>query len=262
VNGLVRISLRVPVDEAERLRARLVEASPEGFEEVDLDGRSVELAVYAGADRTGAVLDALPGARIEPVSEGWEDAWRDFHRPVVAGGLWLGPPWEAPSDTARAVVIDPGRAFGTGSHPTTRLCVELLAASRLRGSLLDVGCGSGVLAIAAARLGFGPVLAVDVDPVAVETARGNADANAVAVDVSVVDALDEPLPAVEVAVANVLLRPVEAILPRLRAREAITSGYLAGERPAHAGWEHTATLELDGWAADRFGRHASATISP
>ena len=262
MSELLRISLGVHADEAERYRARLIEASPDGFEEVDLDGRSVELAVYADANNAGVILEALPGARIEPVSEGWEDGWRDFHRPVVAGGLWLGPPWHAPSDPACAVVIDPGRAFGTGSHPTTRLCVELLAASRRRGSFLDVGCGSGVLAIAAARLGFAPVLAVDVDPVAVEIAGGNADANAVAVDVSVVDALAEPLPAAEVAVANILLRPVEAILSRLDAREAITAGYLAGERPAHTGWEHMETLELDGWAADRFARRASATISP
>src|SRR6185312_9079748 len=143
-------------------------------------------------------------------------------------------------DPAQAVVIDPGRAFGTGAHPTTRLCVELLATGLRGGSLLDVGCGSGVLSIAAVRLGFAPVLAVDVDPVAV--------------DAAVLDALAEPLPVADVAVANVLLGPVEAILARLDAREAITSGYLAGERPAHAGWGHVETAELDGWAADRFRR--------
>ena len=115
------------------------------------------------------------------------------------------------------------------------------------------------------RLGFAPVLAVDVDPVAVETTRGNAAANGVAVDAAVLDALAEPLPVADAAVANVLLGPVEAILSRLDAREAITSGYLAGERPAHAGWEHVETVELDGWAADRFRRRlgagpASATI--
>ena len=134
-------------------------------------------------------------------------------------------------------MIDPGRAFGTGSHPTTRLCVELLARTP-RGSLLDVGCGSGVLAIAASRLGFAPVLAIDVDPVAVETTRANAAANGVELDARVVDALSGPLPAADVAIANVLLAPVEAILARLNASEAITSGYLAGERPAHRGWAH------------------------
>ena len=253
MKGLRRIAVRVPDEEAERFRARLVELSPGGFEEVELGGRVVELAVYAEADGAGELLAALPGATVEPVVEGWEDAWRDFHRPMLAGGLWLGPPWERPPDPARAVVIDPGRAFGTGSHPTTRLCVELLAGAQ-RGSLLDVGCGSGVLAIAAARLGFGPIVAFDVDPVAVETTQANAAVNGVAVDARVADALSDPLPTVDLAVANVLLGPVEAILLRLAARVAITSGYLAGERPAHAGWEHVECLELDGWAADRFRR--------
>ncbi len=188
------------------------------------------------------------------VEDGWEEKWRAFHRPVVIDGLWIGPPWERPPDPGRAIVIDPGRAFGTGSHPTTRLCVELLARTTVRGSLLDVGCGSGVLAIAAARLGFAPVLAIDVDPVAVETTRANATANGVELDARVVDALTEPLPPTDVAVANVLLHPVEAILSRLRADEAITSGYLGGERPAHAGWVHVEALEHDGWAADRFRR--------
>ena len=72
------------------------------------------------------------------------------------------------------------------------------------------------------------------------------------------DALGDELPAADTAVANVLLEPVESILARLEAREAITSGYLAGERPAHAGWSHVDTLELDGWAADRFRRAATA----
>jgi ribosomal protein L11 methyltransferase len=111
-----------------------------------------------------------------------------------------------------------------------------------------------VLAIAAARLGFAPVLAIDVDPVAVETTRANAAANGVEVDARAVDALTEPLPPADVAIANVLLAPVEAVLSRLRADEAITSGYLAGERPAHAGWVHAEALEHDGWAADRFRR--------
>jgi len=267
MSRLRRIALRVPDGEAEQVRARLLELSPDGVEEVDVDGGSVELAVYASSEGAAELLAELPGATVEPVIEGWEDAWRDFHRPVVAGGLWLGPPWRTPPDPAQAVVIDPGRAFGTGAHPTTRLCVELLATGLRGGSLLDVGCGSGVLSIAAVRLGFAPVLAVDVDPVAVETTRENAAANGVAVDAAVLDALAEPLPVADVAVANVLLGPVEAILARLDAREAITSGYLAGERPAHAGWEQVETVELDGWAADRFRRRlgagpASATILP
>jgi ribosomal protein L11 methyltransferase len=266
VSPLQRISVRVPVRDAEPLRASLLALSPGGLEEVDVGAEEIELAVYAEEANAGTLLARLPGATVARVTDGWEDAWRAFHRPVVAGGLWLGPPWEAPPDPARAVVIDPGRAFGTGSHPTTRLCVALLAGAPRRESLLDVGCGSGVLSIAAARLGFAPVLAVDVDPVAVETTRANAAVNGVAVDAAVLDALAEPLPVADTAVANVLLGPVEAILARLEAREAITAGYLAGERPAHAGWDHVESLELDGWAADRFrhrrDRARPATIPP
>ena len=248
-----RLSIRAPVDEAEPLRARLLELVPVGFEELD-DGDAVELAAYVPAADVERLLAELPAAVVRPVPDGWEDAWRSFHHPVTAGGLWLGPPWEEPPDPACAVVIDPGRAFGTGAHPTTRLCVELLAGTTGRGSVLDVGCGSGVLAIAAARLGFSPVVAVDVDPVAVETTGANAGANEVAVDVRVLDAETGTLPAVDVAVANILLRPVQTILARLDAVVAITSGYLAGERPAHAGWSHVESLELDGWAADRLRR--------
>ena len=124
------------------------------------------------------LLVAFPDAEVAPVQPGWEDGWRAFHRPVRAGGLWIGPPWEQPDPGEPAVVIDPGRAFGTGAHPTTRLCVELLARCE-RGSLLDVGCGSGVLSIAAARLGYGPIQAVDNDPVAVETTIANAEVNGV-----------------------------------------------------------------------------------
>jgi ribosomal protein L11 methyltransferase len=254
VTALWRVAVRTRGDAAEPLRARILELAPHGFEELDLGPGVVELAVYAESPQVEAVMSAVPGSTVQSVEEGWEDAWRAFHRPAVVGGLWLGPPWEQPPDPSRAVVIDPGRAFGTGSHPTTRLCVQLLASTRARGSLLDVGCGSGVLAIAAVRLGFAHVVAVDVDPVAVEATRANAAANGVRVRAAVLDAERDDLPSADIAVANVLLRPVEGILARLTAHEAITSGYLAGERPAHAGWEPVETVERDGWVADRFRR--------
>jgi ribosomal protein L11 methyltransferase len=253
VTALWRVSVRARGDEVEPLRARLLELAPAGFEEVDR-GAAVELAVYVAAEDVDSLLTRLPQAVARSVQAGWEDAWRAFHRPAVVGGLWLGPPWEQPPDPSRAVVIDPGRAFGTGSHPTTRLCVELLASTTSRGSLLDVGCGSGVLAIAAARYGFAPVLAVDVDPVAVETTRANAAANGVVVEAAVVDAVTGSLPRADLAVVNVLLAPVEKIMARLEATEAITAGYLAGERPEHPGWAHLEALERDGWVADRFRR--------
>jgi ribosomal protein L11 methyltransferase len=250
---LWRVAVRAYGDEAEPLRARLLALAPKGIEELDVDD-GVELAVYLDEAEVDRALAVLPDALVAAVEDGWEDAWRRFHRPVVVGDLWIGPPWEHAPDPARAIVIDPGRAFGTGAHPTTRLCVELLAATESRGSLLDVGCGSGVLAIAAARLGFDPVFAVDVDPVSVETTGANAAANGVVVHAAVCDALAGPLPRADLAVANVLLRPVETILARLDAHEAITSGYLVGERPAHPRWVHAGTVARDGWAADRFRR--------
>jgi len=238
-------------DRSEETRATFVALAPQGFEERDVDGQ-LELALYVNGEGLEGVRARLPGALVASVEGGWEDAWRAFHRPVEVAGLWLGPPWETPPDPARAVVIDPGRAFGTGSHPTTRLCIELLARVRGGGSLLDVGCGSGVLGMAAARLGFGPITCVDVDPVAVETTAANAAANGVFVEAQILDALSDPLPSADVAIANVLLGPVEAILARVDAREVITSGYLEGERPAAPGWAHAETDVLDGWAADRF----------
>ena len=186
--------------------------------------------------------------------------WRAFHRPVEAGGLWLGPPWEEPPDRRHAVVIDPGRAFGTGAHPTTRLCVELLAAEARRGPVLDVGCGSGVLSIAAARLGFCPVVAIDNDPIAVEVTLANAAVNDVVVEARYVDALTQELPPAGLVVANVLLEPVERILARSEADRAITSGYLAGDAPRAPAWRHLARRELDGWAADVFVRHAERSV--
>lgn len=250
---LWRVSVRAHGDAAEPVRASLLALSPNGIEELDFE-ESVELAVYVPDAMVKDVLRQLPDAVAQPLGHGWQDAWREFHQPVVVGGLWVGPPWETAPDPARAIVIDPGRAFGTGGHPTTRLALELLTATPGRGSLLDVGCGSGVLAIAAGKLGFTPVHAVDIDPVAVETTRANAIANGVELEVVVADAGRDALPRVEVATVNVLLRPVETILRRLEARVVITSGYMDGERPSHPSWTHERHAAADGWAADSFSR--------
>jgi ribosomal protein L11 methyltransferase len=128
----------------------------------------------------------------------------------VGGKLWVRPPWEEPAVRPGVieVVIDPGRAFGTGTHPTTRLCLELLLGVRERGSLADLGCGSGVLSIAAAKLGFGPITAVDSDRLAVQATQLNARDNGVVLDrVERFDLRGGPPPTADVVAAN-LMRPL------------------------------------------------------
>jgi phytoene dehydrogenase-like protein len=100
------------------------------------DERGLELAAYVSAEVERTIRGAFDGVSSQPVEPGWEDRWRAFHRPVRAGGLWIGPPWETPPAGAPSVVVDPGRAFGTGAHATTRACIELLA--RLEGLLPGV----------------------------------------------------------------------------------------------------------------------------
>jgi ribosomal protein L11 methyltransferase len=206
---------------------------PEGVEE--LDGA---YAVYADEPPLG--FDLVEAGE---VPEGWEDAWRDFHHGVRVGRLWVGPPWEEPPAGTISVVIDPGRAFGTGAHPTTRLCLELLQEVEST-SLLDVGCGSGVLSIAAAKLGFAPVTAVDLDDTALEVTAENAAANGVVLD------LAEALAPAVTAVMNIALDVVERMLPELPVGRAITSGYLDRDEPQVAGWQRVERRVRDGWAAD------------
>ena len=230
----------------------MLELFPEGFEEVEHDG-DLELVAYTDAGGEERFWHAFgPGAAAD-VEEGWEQAWKRFHRPVRVGPLWLGPPWETPRPETVAVVIDPGRAFGTGAHATTRLCLELLL-ERERTSVVDVGCGSGVLAIAAAKLGFEPIRAVDLDPDAVEATSRNALANDVIVDVSRLDAFEEQLPEAALALLNVTGEAVERIAGRLSSGELVASGYLAAEHPSPAGWARRDRREAEGWAADLFER--------
>jgi ribosomal protein L11 methyltransferase len=266
---LIRLAVRVRGEEAELVLAELLELAPSGVEEVELPGGLVEFAVY-GAPGELPALPALRAAadgalvevRTEEVADDWAERWRQFHRPLVLEGrLTVRPPWEPPGDTPIDLVIDPGRAFGTGAHATTRLCLELLLDLVAEGPLVDVGCGSGVLAIAAAKLGFSPVLALDNDPVAVEVARGNAHENEVEIDVQRLDLRRDPTPVARTMTAN-LLRPL--VLELARAWEAapagaperlIASGLLAREAAeiteafARLGLRLTARRDLTEWTA-------------
>ena len=197
----------------------------------------VEYAVYGSPGELPALPDlhaAVGGALVEiatsELPDDWSERWKRFHRPVLveaparrAGhgmppALHVRPPWEPPSERGAAleIVIDPAQAFGTGAHASTRLCLELLlelgALGAAGGPLLDVGTGSGVLAIAAARLGYAPVLAFDHDPLSVTAAVENARVNAVSIEVARCDLRRESLPMIAGAVpptvlAN-LLRPL------------------------------------------------------
>jgi ribosomal protein L11 methyltransferase len=214
-------------------------------------GDRVELAAYGVAAER--VLAEYPEASIAEVADGWEDRWREFHRAVRIGALWVGPPWEGAPPAAAAVVIDPGRAFGTGAHPSTRLCLELLLEQQ-RCSVLDIGCGSGVIAIAAAKLGFDPVTAIDLEETAVEVTRENARVNRVELAARLVDAGADEVPSAELAIANISLAAVELAVPRVPAARVITAGYLARDRPKLSGLVHLERRQLDGWAADLFSR--------
>ena len=195
--------------------AELLELAPAGVEQVDGDGW-VEYALYGAPGELPAFPDGeaeVGGARVrvrgEPVADDWAERWKAFHEPVlVAERVFIRPPWAERRAGALDLVIDPGQAFGTGAHPTTRLSLELLLSLPPEGSLADLGCGSGVLGIAAALLGFGPVAAVDNELAALDATRANASVNGVQLDrIERVNLRDESPPQADVVVAN-LVRPL------------------------------------------------------
>ena len=213
-----------------------------------------------------AVVRAVPTAHVDVVDDDgtWWDAWRDHARPVeIAGGrVIVAPAWlPAPSPLAEGLVvtIDPGHTFGSGAHATTRLVLEALVRLPLAGArVLDVGCGSGVLAVVAARLGAADVLAVDVDAACVDATLANARANGVEVQVhATVDPLADLTGALDVVVANVLLPAFEAVAPELRrlaTRTVVVSGMLDGTEhrtlaAIGTGWRCAERSSDDGWTS-------------
>jgi ribosomal protein L11 methyltransferase len=213
---MLRLAVRVAREQSELVLAELLELAPSGVEEVDLGERWVEYAVYGAPgelpslpDLEAAAGGALVAVSTEEIAVDWSTRWRSFHRPLVIDGrLTVRPPWEPAAATPIDVVIDPGQAFGTGAHATTRLCLELLLDHAAPGSFVDLGCGSGVLAIVAAKLGHRPVIALDYDPVSVSTATHNARANDVEIEVSLFDLRHHPVPAADLVAANVLAGPL------------------------------------------------------
>lgn len=193
---------------------------------------------------------ALLEATAADVSEDWRERRLERYEPlIVAGRFLLRPDWAPPGAAPELIeiVLEQSSAFGTGLHPTTQACLAILAELEPAGVFLDVGCGSGVLSIAAAKLGWKRVLAVDIEPTSVASAERNADRNGVDLGVSRVDVASEPAPAAETLAANV--PPAVQIglaeqLPRPPST-LIASGFKPDEIPAVAGaWEERHGLEV------------------
>lgn len=239
---MVRLAVRVERERAELVLAELLELAPSGVEERAVGEDVVEYAVYGEPgelptlpELTAAAGAGVVGVRTEEIADDWPDRWRQFHKPLVLDRkLTVRPPWEPAGETPIDIVIDPGRAFGTGSHATTRLCLELMVELDSGGPFLDLGCGSGVLAIAATRLGFSPVYAVDIDPASVETTTENARANQAEIEVNKLDLRSELPPPAPTVAANLLAPLLLTWAARLAGaatvpERVIASGVLAAE---------------------------------
>jgi ribosomal protein L11 methyltransferase len=221
------LALRVEVEHAAAgaLSEALLDAGAESVAIEALDGpRALLNALFdQRADPAAALAHALQqcGASSAPFSvqtledQDWVRRSQAQFEPLRVGRLWLGASWHtAPADVEHVVRIDPGLAFGTGSHPTTRLVLAFLERSLRDGErMLDYGCGSGILAIAAAKLGASHVQAVDIDPKAVEVTRENAHANGVTLTASLPEALAPGR--YDVLVANILAQPLIELAPLL-----------------------------------------------
>lgn len=207
-----------------------------------------------------AEIKSLPPYHIEQLAEqDWVRLTQSQFDPIkISDRLWIVPSWHAAPDPAAInLVLDPGLAFGTGSHPTTRLCLQWLDAN-LRGgeSVLDYGCGSGILAIASKRLGAGEVIGIDIDPQAVQSARDNAARNIVDAHFYLPDAV--PGAQYAVVIANILSNPLKVLAPMLASRvqiggRIVLSGILAEQaeemRALYGEWfnMHPALID-EGWA--------------
>jgi len=179
------------------------------------DSQLVRARIAAAALLAGVSADNI---QFQELGDDWETAWqKDWQAMPIGERLWVRPSFCSPSPPGRIdIVLDPGMAFGTGMHPTTRLCLavmESICAHEMPGSLLDMGTGSGVLAIAAAKLGVAHVLALDNDPVAVDVCKKNAIINSVSIRSRLGD--QPPDDIYDLVVANILAGPLIEMAPKL-----------------------------------------------
>ena len=220
----------------------------------DLSAASVRLAA--------AGLRVPPFETFDVPDHDWVRATQaQFAPQKIADTLWIVPSWHEPVDPdAINLELDPGLAFGTGSHPTTRLCLKWLVRESVAGeSVLDYGCGSGILAIAACRLGASRVVGTDIDPQALVASRANAQRNRVDASFVAPESLTDESATFDVIVANILANPIIALAPSFARRSPaggriVLSGILDAQAnavvEAYARWFNIRVCESeDGWVA-------------
>lgn len=246
----VCVTVDVDDEHADDAASRLFELGSSGVEWRDATtlagaapGTVTLIASFERAFDAKAAKAHLPAAwapRLEEVAaDAWRDEWKKYFEPFrIAPNIVVAPPWRSvePSRTDRVLVLEPGRAFGTGLHETTSLAAELLSerAARYRGSpVLDVGCGSGILALVALALGAGRVTAMDIDPEAVRVTRENAARNGLTTSLEANDApLESIIGSFAAVVANIEAKTLVDLAPRLVERVSrngflVLSGILA-----------------------------------
>ena len=284
---MIRLAVRCRPEQAELVLAELSVLAPGGVEERQLESGLTEYAIYGAEGELPdlgeievAIGDDLIEVESTEVADDWADRWREFHSPILVGDrIWVRPPWSEPHGRSDVIdiVVDPGQAFGTGAHETTRLCLEAMLAyvdraragegSETIGAFADYGTGSGVLAIAAAKLGFYPVWAYDHDPAAVSAARENAAANGVSINVARVDLRVGIPPLAPLSVANLVAPLLIDFAGRLEtAQRSVTlvcsgilpeqldqvaaaftpAGLVDAERATDTGWSRLTLVTGDG----------------
>jgi ribosomal protein L11 methyltransferase len=271
--AFVRFVLSVDDASYDRAAAALLELPTPGWQEAD-EGATLVFWLAADIVDDPSLQEALAGLqklgrlRAMPERADWLTYWKRFHHSVRVGAVTVRPPWLPADPDALDVVIDVGLAFGTGSHATTRQCLAALQEVP-PGSLLDIGTGSGVLSLAALRLGFAPVHGCDVDQLALQAAEKNARLNSLKPHFFTADA-GEPgaeLPATDVAVANVALNPIVAYGQRLqgeqdvaRPRDVLLAGLLETQadeaRAAYPGYAERRRAQEDEWVFLHLERYA------
>ena len=275
---MLELALRIPGHASEDVLDRLLLIAPHGVHEVPR-GDEMELRVRGAAEEmpTAAAVAATAGELQHTLAQrALPDEWDarrriDYEPRVVAGRIVVRPEWAPAADEGLIdLVLGESDAFGAGEHPTTWACLECLCSLATRGSLADLGCGSGVLAIAAALLGFDGVSAVDNSPIAVAATRANAERNGVEVGVEALDLCHAPPPPAAVVIANVppLIHAQIARRVSDETCQLIASGVLTPavddvvDYYAEAGFTETDRRDCGGWAVLTLSRSRASSDRP